>query len=97
MDLFLFSSRGPCRFGCDTLISGCQWGEIAENGEGFGAKAKKETPKKVLMTMWFMWLIIGCGMVRQILMMIGAVGLAMEFTFMGRKLLELRNTREMVA
>ena len=42
MDLFLFSSRGPCRSGCDTLISGCQWGEIAENGEGFGARQKKK-------------------------------------------------------
>jgi len=39
-DLFRFSSRWPCRFGCDTLISRFQWVEITENCEELAASQK---------------------------------------------------------
>jgi len=35
VDPLLFSSRWSCRFGCDTLLSGCQWRVIEEDKEGF--------------------------------------------------------------
>ncbi len=46
MIYFSFSSCRPCRFGCDTLISGFQWRVFAENWEDL-SKAKKGNSYKL--------------------------------------------------